>query len=54
MVSRLFGGGKKRKKGKRYRGLGDVVKAGTSAVGIQQCDACKRRQAWLNRKVPFK
>lgn len=54
MVSRLFGGGKKRKKGKRYRGFGDVVKAGTSAVGIQQCDACKRRQAWLNRKVPFK
>lgn len=51
MVSRLFGG-KKRKK--RMRGLGDVVKSGTSAIGIKQCDACKQRQAWLNRKVPFK
>jgi hypothetical protein len=35
------------------RGLGDVVAAMTSAVGIQPCGGCKERQEQLNRIVPF-
>lgn len=35
------------------RGLGDVVAAVTSAVGITPCGGCKQRQAALNRLVPF-
>lgn len=36
------------------RGLGDVVAAVTSAVGIKTCGGCKKRQEALNRLVPFK
>lgn len=36
------------------RGLGDVVAAVTSAVGIQPCGGCKGRQEGLNKAVPFK
>lgn len=39
--------------GRRFRGLGDVIAAGTSAVGIPACKGCKDRQAALNRLVPF-
>ena len=35
------------------RGLGDVVAAATSAVGIRPCGGCKARQEALNRLVPF-
>lgn len=35
------------------RGLGDVVAAVTTAVGIKPCGGCKQRQAALNRLVPF-
>lgn len=35
------------------RGLGDVVAAVTTAVGIKPCGGCKQRQAFLNRVVPF-
>jgi hypothetical protein len=35
-------------------GLGDTIAKATSAVGIKPCDGCKRRQAWLNRKFPYK
>ena len=35
------------------RGLGDVVAAVTTAVGIKPCGKCKERQAALNRLVPF-
>jgi hypothetical protein len=31
------------------RKLGDMVAAGTRAVGIPPCGPCHRRQAWLNR-----
>lgn len=34
-------------------GLGDVIAAATSAVGIKPCPKCKQRQAALNRAVPF-
>jgi pantoate kinase len=34
---------------KEKKGLGDVVAAMTSAVGIRPCKGCKRRQAWLNK-----
>jgi hypothetical protein len=36
------------------RGVGDLVKAGLSKLGIQQsgCGGCARRQAWLNRLTP--
>lgn len=33
-------------------GLGDVVAAGTKAVGIKPCAPCKRRQAALNAATP--
>lgn len=35
------------------RGLGDAVKRVTDALHIPQCGGCKRRQATLNRLVPF-
>jgi len=35
-------------------GLGDAVKALTSAVGIEPCGGCQKRAEWLNRKVPFR
>ena len=42
-------------KGKRtIKGLGDVVKAVTDAVGIEQCEGCKERQFTLNRSFTFK
>jgi hypothetical protein len=36
------------------RGVGDLVKAGLSKLGIQQsgCGGCARRQTWLNRLTP--
>lgn len=36
----------------RWTGLGDVVAAGTKAVGIPPCAPCKRRQAALNAATP--
>ena len=33
----------------RGPGLGDLVARGTSALGIQPCPPCKRRQEYLNR-----
>ncbi len=38
----------------RLRGLGDVIAKATKAVGIKPCGGCKKRQEWLNKKVPFK
>lgn len=38
---------------KRMRGLGDLIAAGTKAIGIQPCGGCRKRQAALNRMVPF-
>ncbi len=38
---------------KRHRGLGDVMKAATSAVGITPCGSCQKRAEWLNRKFPL-
>jgi hypothetical protein len=37
----------------RIRGLGDLIAAGTRAVGIRPCGGCKKRQEALNRMVPF-
>lgn len=39
---------------KEIQGLGDVVAAVTSAVGIEPCDNCKDRQFKLNRLFNFK
>jgi len=44
----------KRKTKKEIQGLGDVVAAVTSAVGIEPCDGCKDRQFTLNRLFNFK
>jgi hypothetical protein len=35
------------------RGLGDVVAAITKSVGIKPCAGCQKRQAALNKAVPF-
>jgi len=34
-------------------GVGDVIKFVTNAVGVEQCEQCKERQAKLNRLFPF-
>lgn len=39
---------------KEIQGLGDVVAAVTSAVGIEPCDNCKDKQFKLNRLFNFK
>lgn len=44
----------KRKTKKEIQGLGDVIAAVTSAVGIEPCDNCKDRQFKLNRLFNFK
>ena len=36
------------------RGLGDVIARVTRSLGIRPCSGCKRRQATLNRLVPFR
>jgi hypothetical protein len=36
------------------RGLGDLIKRVTSAVGIAPCGNCDRRAEVLNRIMPFK
>lgn len=36
------------------KGLGDTIKKFTSAVGIKQCGACKKRQEKLNKMFPYK
>lgn len=38
----------------KSRGLGDTIAKATSAVGIKPCEGCKKRQAWLNEKFPYK
>jgi len=35
------------------RGLGDTIAKMTGAVGIKPCAGCKKRQAALNRIVPY-
>ena len=40
-------------KGHPIRGLGDVVAATTKLLSLKPCSACQKRQAWLNRAVPF-
>lgn len=44
----------KRKTKKEIQGLGDVVAAITSAVGIEPCQDCKEKQFGLNRLFNFK
>ena len=36
------------------RGLGDLIARATAAVGVQPCDACRKRQEALNRLIPLK
>ena len=38
----------------KSKGLGDTVKKVTNALGIKQCEPCKRRQQKLNRLFPYK
>lgn len=38
----------------QWKGLGDVVASMTKAVGIRPCGGCQKRQASLNKLVPFK
>ena len=38
---------------KKIKGLGDVVKTITDAVGIEQCPKCKQKQSWLNVNFAF-
>jgi len=38
----------------RSTGLGDTIAKATSAIGIKPCGGCKKRQAALNKLVPYK
>lgn len=38
----------------QWTGLGDVIASATKAVGIKPCGGCQKRQAALNKLVPFK
>ena len=35
-------------------GLGDTIAKFTSAIGIKPCGGCKKRQAALNKRFPYK
>jgi hypothetical protein len=39
--------------GEKMRGLGDVIAKVTKAFGIKPCIGCSKRQAKLNKLVPF-
>jgi hypothetical protein len=39
---------------KKSRGFGDTVAKITSSVGVRPCGGCKKRQAKLNKLVPYK
>jgi len=36
------------------RGLGDTIAKATRAVGIKPCGGCKKRQAALNKLLPYR
>lgn len=38
----------------RSKGLGDTIAKVTKAVGIKPCGGCKKRQAALNKAVPYR
>lgn len=35
------------------KGLGDTIAKITKAIGIKPCGGCKKRQEWLNEKIPY-
>lgn len=35
-------------------GLGDTIAKATKAIGIKPCGGCKKRQAKLNKLIPYK
>ena len=37
----------------KKKGLGDIVKAVTKAIGIEDCEGCKKRKDWLNVNFAF-
>jgi hypothetical protein len=37
----------------KTKGLGDTIANVTNRLGIHQCGGCKKRQRWLNEKVPY-
>lgn len=37
----------------KIKGLGDVVKTITNAIGIKTCEDCEERRVYLNELVPF-
>jgi hypothetical protein len=39
--------------GRKFRGLGDLIEAGTRAVGIPTCRGCNERKEALNKAIPF-
>ena len=38
----------------QWKGLGDVIASATKALGVRPCSGCQKRQATLNKLVPFK
>ena len=38
---------------KKIKGLGDVIAAGTSVLGIETCEGCNKRKEKLNQLFPF-
>lgn len=38
---------------KKLKGLGDAIATVTDALGIEQCEGCKKRQDKYNKLLPF-
>lgn len=38
---------------KKSRGLGDTIAKVTKAVGLRPCGGCRKRQATLNKLLPY-
>jgi hypothetical protein len=38
---------------KKAKGIGDVISSVTKAIGIEECDGCKKRKDYLNVNFAF-
>jgi hypothetical protein len=38
---------------KKIKGVGDIIAAITTAVGVEPCEGCNKRKEQLNRLFPF-
>lgn len=53
MTPRLITADERAARREKWTGLGDVIASATKAIGIKPCAGCRKRQAALNKLVPF-